>query len=109
LLVASVPNFASWSARNFGRYWLGLELPRHLTHFTPATLHAMVEAEGLRVRRIVHVARDGWMRTSARRMHAAGERSWLAALRHKSALQPMAAWTQLTRQADDITVIAERP
>lgn len=108
IFVASVPNFGSWSAKNFGQYWQGLELPRHLTHFTPDSLRAMVAAEGLCVRRVVQIARDGWMRISARRVQADGGSPWLSLLRHKWAVQPVATWTQWTRQADDIAIVAER-
>jgi SAM-dependent methyltransferase len=37
-----LPNIESWEARAFGSYWFGLELPRHLVHFSPKSLrHAM--------------------------------------------------------------------
>ena len=38
LLVVYVPNLGSWSFRTFGEHWFALDLPRHLTHFTPETL-----------------------------------------------------------------------
>jgi SAM-dependent methyltransferase len=41
------PNYASLERRIFGRYWLGLDLPRHLYHFTPRTLTSLVRAAGL--------------------------------------------------------------
>lgn len=47
VLVIRVPNAASWDARLFGRYWAGLEPPRHLYVFTPDTLRALVTANGL--------------------------------------------------------------
>jgi hypothetical protein len=68
----------------------------------------MVEAEGLRVHRVVQIARDGWMRISANRVREFRGSRWLQSLRHKWAVQPVALWTQLTRQADDIAVVAER-
>src|ERR1035438_10453930 len=33
-----VPNVDSAEARAFGSYWHGLELPRHLFHYSPASL-----------------------------------------------------------------------
>lgn len=47
-----VPNFGSWERRLFGRLWVALDVPRHLFHFTPSTLTAMVESAGFRVERI---------------------------------------------------------
>jgi len=44
-----VPNAGSAGAAIFGRAWSGLELPRHLSHFSPATLERAVEQAGGRV------------------------------------------------------------
>ncbi len=46
VLVARVPNLASWDARLFGESWAGLDAPRHLTVYTPQTLQAVLEAAG---------------------------------------------------------------
>jgi len=43
------PNAGGLGARLFGGAWAGLELPRHLSHFTPATLAAVIEKAGGRV------------------------------------------------------------
>src|SRR5258707_628154 len=45
-LIVTVPNIDSWPFRWFGRHWFGLDLPRHLTHFTPATLPQMLQRAG---------------------------------------------------------------
>jgi SAM-dependent methyltransferase len=43
-----VPNVNSAEARMFGSYWHGLELPRHLFHYSPASLKFLAESVGLR-------------------------------------------------------------
>ena len=43
-----VPNIDSAEARVFGTYWHGLELPRHLFHYSPASLKFLAESAGLR-------------------------------------------------------------
>jgi SAM-dependent methyltransferase len=44
-LVVAVPNWQSWQRRLFGTYWGPLEVPRHLTQFSPHALRlAAVEA-----------------------------------------------------------------
>jgi SAM-dependent methyltransferase len=53
-LVFSVPNDGCWEARVFGRCWHALDLPRHLQHFRPRTLHQMLDQSGFRVERIIH-------------------------------------------------------
>jgi SAM-dependent methyltransferase len=42
-----VPNIDSAEARVFGSYWQGLELPRHLFHFSPASLKFLAVSVGL--------------------------------------------------------------
>lgn len=46
IFVAMVPNIESWEARLFGSYWYGLELPRHLFHFSPRSLRQLVAVAG---------------------------------------------------------------
>jgi SAM-dependent methyltransferase len=43
-----VPNVNSGEARAFGSYWHGLELPRHLFHYSPASLKFLAASVGLR-------------------------------------------------------------
>lgn len=43
-----VPNVDSAEGRVFGSYWHGLELPRHLFHFSPTSLKYLAESVGLR-------------------------------------------------------------
>ena len=43
-----VPNIDSAEARAFGSYWHGLELPRHLFHYSPESLKFLAESAGLK-------------------------------------------------------------
>jgi SAM-dependent methyltransferase len=54
MLVASVPNIEGWSSRLTGERWWGLDVPRHLVHYSPATLDRAVRRAGFRVIRIRH-------------------------------------------------------
>lgn len=108
-LVIGVPNLASWSARRFGAAWFGLDLPRHLVHFTPETLRAMLEGEQFRVLDQMQIGRDGWLRHSAERAAArGGDRAVGTFCRCKSLARLLAAWTERAGQADFMRVIAAR-
>ncbi len=48
-LLVAVPNRASWQSRLFGAHWFHLDVPRHLSHFTPSALRFALEREGLEV------------------------------------------------------------
>lgn len=50
LCFVEVPNFNGLWRRVFGRFWLPLLIPQHLTHFTPQSLAAMMRAAGFEVR-----------------------------------------------------------
>ncbi|MEA3367741.1 MAG: class I SAM-dependent methyltransferase, partial [Planctomycetota bacterium] len=56
-LMVIVPNFASLAADWFGSAWYGLDVPRHLTHFTQATLARHLEAAGFRLDRAIPIRR----------------------------------------------------
>ncbi|MEE8116262.1 MAG: class I SAM-dependent methyltransferase [Gemmatimonadales bacterium] len=43
VLRGELPNLRSWDASLFGRYWGGGHAPRHLWHFSPATLRRALE------------------------------------------------------------------
>jgi SAM-dependent methyltransferase len=47
IFTLTLPNFDSLEARMFGRYWFGLDVPRHLWQFTPTSLAAMAKSAGL--------------------------------------------------------------
>jgi len=54
-LVVAVPNRASWQASLGGDRWFHQDVPRHLTHFTPCGLTALLERCGFRATRTRHV------------------------------------------------------
>lgn len=52
VLYLVLPNIKSWEAGLFGSYWYGLELPRHLFHFSPSSLRYIASALGFRESRL---------------------------------------------------------
>jgi SAM-dependent methyltransferase len=66
-LVVSLPNFGSWQAQLFGSHWLHLDVPRHLVHFTPASLALALRRAGFEVERCGYIsAHDpyGWIQSA---------------------------------------------
>jgi 2-polyprenyl-3-methyl-5-hydroxy-6-metoxy-1,4-benzoquinol methylase len=45
-LRLGVPNIGSIEAKVFGRYWIGLDVPRHVVHFRPSVLARLLEETG---------------------------------------------------------------
>ena len=46
IIYVALPNIDSWEARTMGTYWYGLELPRHLFHFSPKSLRFVMKSLG---------------------------------------------------------------
>jgi 2-polyprenyl-3-methyl-5-hydroxy-6-metoxy-1,4-benzoquinol methylase len=66
-LVVMVPNIESLGHRMYQKAWRGLEVPRHLPLFSPATLRACVEQAGLQVLELRTTARSArWMWVASR-------------------------------------------
>lgn len=54
LLVLTLPNIDSWQAKLFKAKWFHLDPPRHLFHFSPATLRVLLKKNNFTVERIEH-------------------------------------------------------
>jgi 2-polyprenyl-3-methyl-5-hydroxy-6-metoxy-1,4-benzoquinol methylase len=108
-LILSVPNIDSLPFRWFGSAWFGLDLPRHLTHFAPATLQAMLEKVGFRVAPIRMVRHSDWLRSSARQARRGSEpTTWQRWLVAKPISRLAAAYCYLAGQCDCMLATAER-
>jgi len=66
-IVVGVPNRGSWQARFGGGHWFHLDVPRHLGHFTPASLAVAASRAGLRVEGVSFMSPEhdpyGWVQT----------------------------------------------
>lgn len=100
-LFVTTPNFESLAAHWFGTHWYGLDLPRHLTHFTPATLRMMLRRAGFDRVEVRQETHRSWIRHSA---EANGTRSWFLQSRLGSRLA--AQWAAWMGRAEGIFAIA---
>jgi SAM-dependent methyltransferase len=66
-IYVATPNIDSLPFQWFGRHWFGLELPRHLTHFTPSSLLLMLQRCGFATEPIQFIRHPDWLRATARR------------------------------------------
>jgi 2-polyprenyl-3-methyl-5-hydroxy-6-metoxy-1,4-benzoquinol methylase len=109
-IVVAVPNFDSLPNRWFGEHWFGLDLPRHLTHFTPEKLGEMLRAAGFRVNSIRGLTHADWLRSSATRARRAGAGGLTARLLRWKPAARFTAWVcYLLGRAECLVAVAERP
>ena len=116
--MGSVPNCASWEFRVFGPDWFALQVPTHLSHFTPSSLRRLLREAGFDSPQIL-----GQRNVSNLMIHlgrALGRRGWPLArvfldypVRGPRTLR-LAAWPMATLlatvgQAGRMTFLARKP
>jgi 2-polyprenyl-3-methyl-5-hydroxy-6-metoxy-1,4-benzoquinol methylase len=109
-VVVAVPNIESGPFRWFGPSWFGLDLPRHLTHFSPRTLQKMLLKVGFAVGPVRMLRHSDWLRSSAKIARRHGRSAtWQRCLLAKSTSR-LATWlSYLLGQSDCMTVTAYKP
>ena len=48
-IFIAVPNYTSYDAKNYDAYWAAYDVPRHLYHFSPKALNALVKQHGFTI------------------------------------------------------------
>lgn len=49
ILFVAVPNLKSQDAKKYGAFWAGLDVPRHLWHFSNTTMKTLLEKNGFKL------------------------------------------------------------
>lgn len=55
IVYLSIPNSSSMEAKLFGRYWRGLDLPRHVVHYNMDTIRGLLTEMGFKIRQIDNI------------------------------------------------------
>lgn len=109
-VVVGVPNFGGAGRRLLGRDWDGLELPRHLTHFTGRTLRRALGTAGFRPARVTSVAIMGVLCGSLDARTRRGDRQRAAASSTvlQLALHPLEVALATVGLGDGLLAVARR-
>lgn len=59
-LIIAVPNYTSHDATAYGPYWAAWDVPRHLYHFSPASMQQLLEKNGFALQRQKHMWYDSF-------------------------------------------------
>jgi 2-polyprenyl-3-methyl-5-hydroxy-6-metoxy-1,4-benzoquinol methylase len=51
-IFIAVPNYTSYDADHYGSSWAAYDVPRHLYHFSPASMHALMKKHGCTIEQI---------------------------------------------------------
>jgi len=59
-LVIAVPNFKSFDAAHYGKFWAAFDVPRHLWHFSQTAMKKFVTKEGLILKKTIPMKFDAY-------------------------------------------------
>jgi len=59
-IFIAVPNYLAWEESKFKEYWAAYDVPRHLHHFTPNSIHVLAQNNGLEVERTYPMRLDSF-------------------------------------------------
>jgi predicted SAM-dependent methyltransferase len=59
-LLIAVPNYTSWDAEKYGAGWAAYDVPRHLYHFSPASMQRLLEQHGFKLVRMKRMPFDSF-------------------------------------------------
>lgn len=109
-LIIACPNIESWAFRRFGTDWFGLDVPRHLTHFTRDSLTAMLLTAGMRVESLRTIRHSDWVRSSAKLAVRSPRAHFRDQLLTWKPMAKLAAWLVYAMgRSDCLIAVAERP
>lgn len=105
-LLLMIPNFLAWDRRVFGTSWHGLEVPRHLYHFEPRTISALLTDSGFAVEQLGGSSHgESIVRSAYAALGRDGDRAPTAVARVLGlAMLPLAA----VRRSTNLWIVARR-
>jgi len=60
VLFIALPNFESWDAQHYGKYWAGLDVPRHLYHFKKSDVELLFNKYDFELQKILPMKFDAY-------------------------------------------------
>jgi len=60
VLIIALPNLSSWDAVYYGVYWAGLDVPRHLSHFSQKAFSSLAKKHDLQIVRTLPLKFDAY-------------------------------------------------
>ncbi len=60
VIVIAVPNYKSYDAKKYGKYWAAYDVPRHLWHFSKTSIQKLFETEGIGLVKILPMKFDSF-------------------------------------------------
>ncbi|TAD90010.1 MAG: class I SAM-dependent methyltransferase [Bacteroidetes bacterium] len=78
----AVPNYTSPDAQHYQQFWAAYDVPRHLYHFTPATIRQLAQQHGMVVTKVKPMVLDSFYISMLSEKYKHGSTRWLSAIWH---------------------------
>lgn len=78
-LFVAVPNYTAADAKSYKEYWAAYDVPRHLYHFSPKSIEALMKKNGLQVLKYKPMWYDSFYISLLSSKYKNGKTNWLAA------------------------------
>lgn len=78
-IFVAVPNYRSLDAHLYGNYWAAYDVPRHLYHFSPRSMHVLMREHGLKIIDIKPMWFDAFYISLLSSKYRRGKTAWVGA------------------------------
>lgn len=79
-LFIAVPNYTSYDAKVYKRFWAGYDVPRHLYHFSPHSMKMLLRKEGFTVTELKPMWYDSFYVSLLSSKYKNGKTNWFGAM-----------------------------
>ena len=79
ILVLALPNYESWDANHYGKYWAAYDVPRHLFHFSKASVEKLSAKAGFGIAEIRPLKLDAYYISLLSEKYANGKMNYFSA------------------------------
>ena len=76
-LLIALPNYTSWDAQYFGKWWAAYDVPRHLYHFSPEAVRSLSNRNGFSLGSVRPMWYDAFYIALLSHQHQQGSSRWL--------------------------------
>ena len=79
ILILALPNYKSLDSQHYGEHWAGLDVPRHLYHFSQKSVHQLAKSFGLNIVATHPMTFDSYYVSLLSEQYKSGSKNYLKA------------------------------
>ncbi|HLF50973.1 class I SAM-dependent methyltransferase [Flavobacterium sp.] len=78
-IIIAVPNFNSYDAKHYGKFWAAFDAPRHLWHFSKTSIKLLFEKEDLKLIKVLPMKFDAFYVSLLSEKYKTGKMNYIKA------------------------------